>query len=174
MWKNHLNWFKKIYHWQLPIFDVNPGHKFVEYLWFLSIHCELTCAKHNAIVSSKNVNRVDSPDCLCHDTENLRSPWCQLCHHWWNHRLSQPVVPPVMAKLVSWQLWVISVHDSALIWQHIEGNVVGLLWICLQHETSNGKDILLWYYLLIVFHYFALFQFILQNCLQGHYYNMMF
>ena len=31
--------------------------------------------------------------------------WCQLCHHWWQWRLSwwQPQVPPMMATFASWQ-----------------------------------------------------------------------
>ena len=68
------------------------------------------------------------------DTENWKLSWCQLCHHWWHHRLSlwlchhwwhhrlslwlchhwwhhrlslwQPMVPPVKTKLASWQLSV--------------------------------------------------------------------
>ena len=40
-------------------------------------------------------------------TENWELSWCQLCHHWWHHRLSswQSVVPPLMTKLASWSLW---------------------------------------------------------------------
>ena len=39
-------------------------------------------------------------------TGNQKLSWCRLCHHWWHQRLSswQPLVPPVMTKLASWQL----------------------------------------------------------------------
>ena len=47
---------------------------------------------------------------LCHHWWNTELSWCQLCRHWWHCRLSlwQPAVPPVMAKLASWQLMVLS------------------------------------------------------------------
>ena len=38
------------------------------------------------------------------NTENWELLWCQLCNHWWHHKLSlwQLVVPPVKTKLASW------------------------------------------------------------------------
>ena len=49
--------------------------------------------------------------------ENSQLPWCQLCYHWWHHRLSlwQPVVPPAMTKLASWRL---SFQTNIITWMY--------------------------------------------------------
>ena len=41
---------------------------------------------------------------IYNDTENWKSPWCQICRHRW--QLWQPAVLPVTTKLTPWQLSV--------------------------------------------------------------------
>ena len=47
-------------------------------------------------------------------TQTREFSWCHLHRHWWQGILSsqQPLKPPIMTTLVSWQLSILSIHSN--------------------------------------------------------------
>ena len=84
----------------------------------------LQCCTKPSIYTSHHMKHVHSFTfalfCCSYKTifyiENLELLWYQLCHHWWNRRLSlwQPLTSSEIKKLASWQLLVF--QCSAFMW----------------------------------------------------------